>query len=67
MAYDIDTFVNLHSRKVGQKHTDISQCEFEKAVVFDSVNDRACPVFVYELRGEPVAWYDDELEFGIVV
>ena len=67
MAYDIDVFVNEHSPKIGQKCRDISQSDFEKCVVFDAVNDDACPVFVYELRGEPVAWYDDEREFGIVV
>lgn len=67
MSYNVDTFVNVHSYKIGQQVSDVSQSEFEKLVVHDNINEDAFPVFVYELRGEPVAWYDEENEFGIVV
>ena len=67
MAYDIDLFVNEHSPKLGRLIEDVAQADFENCVHFDAVNDEACPVFVYELRGEPVAWYDDENCCGIVV
>lgn len=67
MAYDLCTFVNEHARKVGQEINNVTQKQFEKCVVFDRVNSRACPVYVYELRGEPVAFYDAEFEAGVVV
>lgn len=67
MTYDIDLFVNVHSVKVGTQLSDISQDQFEKSVYFDTVNDTAFPVYVYENKGNPVAWYDEELECGIVV
>lgn len=67
MKYDIDAFVNVHSKKVGHPIKGVTQAEFEKCVNFDRVNSRACPVYVYELQGDPVAWYDAEFEAGYVV
>lgn len=64
--YSIDTFVQ-HCREVGVKHRDCSQADFELLFDYDMMNAAACPVFVYELRGEPVAWYDEENEWGYVI
>lgn len=67
MAYDIDQFVNVHSVKVGTQISDVSREAFEKCVFFDNVNEDAFPVYVYENNGDPIAWYDEDLECGIVV
>jgi len=67
MAYDLDVFVNEHSPKLGRLVRDVAREDFERSVKFDAVNDSACPVYVYELKGNPVAWYDEELAWGIVV
>ena len=47
-------------------HEDIAQDEFEKIVTFDSVNNDAFPVLVYMQNSVPVAFYDEENEWGYV-
>lgn len=38
--------------------------KFEQGIRYDAVDDSAAPVYVYTVKGEPVAWYDFELAEG---
>lgn len=58
----MDLFVNgneVNSRNIEQEN-------FEKLVKFDTVNDDAFPVLVYQIGNEMVAWYDEENEYGYI-
>lgn len=39
---------------------------FERGIEYDAVDDSAFPVYVYTVKGKPVAWYDLELAEGYV-
>ena len=77
MLYDIDVFVNTNSFNVQLPVDNVSdedmfetlpaQFVTDNSVVYDTVNQDADPVFVYELNGAPVAWYDCENFVGFVV
>lgn len=80
MSYDLDTFVNVTSKNSGRRvkyneilaQTDQDRfvnlpARFEQHFDFDLRNESADPVFVYELAGKPVAWYDCELLVGCIV
>ena len=59
----IGFFVNCNETT----HKDIAVEDFEKLVQYDSVNSDACPVLVYLRNGVPVAWSDEENEWGYIV
>lgn len=77
MRYDLDTFVN--SNNYNREVSAIARDDEELFEVFpvkfatdnnikhNFVNQTADPVFVYELNGAPVAWYDCENQVGFVV
>lgn len=72
--YDLDEFVNettISGKFVDMYDPDklnwsddelfnVYPAKFEKMFKFDTRNEQAFPVFVYELEGEPVAWWDCE-------
>lgn len=74
MSYDLDTFVNTNDSNFAYTVTDVSDDDmfealpntFAKKFTYDNVNYAADPVFVYELKGVPVAWYDCENMYGFV-
>lgn len=79
MSYNLDTFVNV-TAKAGKLVEFVDSADltdedlfevlptaFGKAVEHDAVNEQAFPVFVYELKGNPVAFYDCELLRGYIV
>lgn len=61
MLYNIDSFVNSNT-----SNFDCSLEEFARRVPAAVCNEQAFPVLVYEQNGNPVAWYDLELECGFV-
>jgi len=80
MTYNLDTFVNVTAKKLGKRfsfpvnelYNDVDLYErfpktFANMFNYDAVNEQADPVFVYELKGEPVAFYDCELLVGYIV
>ena len=79
MTYDLDTFVNVTAQKGrlvefedSGDYTDEDLFEyfpvkFGEQVEHDTVNRQADPVYVYELKGKPVAFYDCELLMGRIV
>jgi hypothetical protein len=76
MRYDIDTFVNSNSYNYNFTNEPADDVEMFEAypanfatvnnIAHDTVNQQADPVFVYELAGVPVAWYDCENAVGFV-
>ena len=48
-------------------HKDIVEADFAALVTYDRVNGDACPVLVYMRNDVPVAYYDDENEWGYIV
>jgi len=80
MSYDRDEFVNVTAPAAGQ-HIVFEQRtgmtaedlyerrpeEFERLFTFDTRNESATPVWIYEWMGEPVAWYDCERLQGYIV
>lgn len=74
MSYNLDAFVNNNDSNFAYTVTDVSDDDmfealpntFAKKFKFDNVNYQADPVFVYELAGVPVAWYDCENMYGFV-
>ena len=57
-----DLFINGNH----PNHEGVSQDEFEKLLAFDTVNGKACPVYLYMRGNEMVGWYDDECEYGYI-
>lgn len=57
-----DLFVNGNAPTVKR----IEQSDFEQLVIFDTVNDEAFPVLVYQNGNEMTAWYDEENEYGYI-
>ena len=45
---------------------DVLEAIFTKKFKFDNVNTTAMPVLVYELNGNAVAWYDEEMQLGFI-
>ena len=74
MSYNLDAFVNNNDSNFAYTVTDVSDDDmfealpntFAKKFKSDNVNYGADPVFVYELAGVPVAWYDCENMCGFV-
>lgn len=76
MIYDLDTFVNTnrYNREISciaRDDTEIFEtfpAKFvtDNNIVYTSINQDGDPVFVYELNGRPVAWYDCENQVGFV-
>lgn len=74
MSYNLDAFVNNNNSNFAYTVTDVSDDEmfetlpetFAKKFKSDNVNYAADPVFIYELAGTPVAWYDCENMCGFV-
>lgn len=75
MSYNLDVFVNNNAHNFTFSNEpseddmfDVYPNEFVKQnnIVYDAVNEQADPVFVYELAGVPVAWYDCENFCGFV-
>ena len=68
--YDIDTFVNSNFATVdfsaSDENVDVLEELFMKKFKFDSINIEAMPVLVYELNGNAVAWYDEEMQMGFI-
>jgi uncharacterized protein YkuJ len=68
--YDIDTFVNSNSATVdfsaSDENFDVLEALFTKKFKFDNINIQAMPVLVYELNGNAVAWYDEEMQMGFI-
>lgn len=74
--YNLDAFVNTNSYNyelaVVAAHDEDSFEAFparfvlDNNIEYDVVNQDADPVFVYELQGQPVAWYDCENQVGFV-
>jgi hypothetical protein len=62
MSYDIDVFVNTN-----KANTFLDEPEFESKIVFDKINTKADPVYVYEMNTKAVAWYDAEMNMGFVL
>lgn len=80
MTYNLDTFVNVTAKRTGKRiqfpdnelYDEVDLFErlpqtFAGLVTHDAVNEQADPVFVYELKGKPVAFYDCELLTGYIV
>jgi hypothetical protein len=78
MSYNLDTFVAT-SKELGRlveypdtiEYTeeelyDTLPNTFAAQFTHDAVNEQADPVFVYELKGKPVAFYDCELLTGYI-
>jgi hypothetical protein len=61
MLYDLDTFVNTNASTF-----EGSLEEFTSTFPAADCDETADPVLVYLRAGEPVAWYDLELECGFV-
>jgi hypothetical protein len=76
MLYDLDTFVNANKYNYEIFAEPVEDEDMFEAfpakfaadnnIVYDRVNHAADPVFVYELQGQPVAWYDCENLYGFV-
>lgn len=75
MSYNIDTFVNTNAYNFAFSDEPSEDDMFDvypglfvaqNSIVHDVVNQQADPVFVYELAGVPVAWYDCEHFCGFV-
>jgi uncharacterized protein YkuJ len=68
--YDIDTFVNSNFANVdfsaSDENFDVLEALFTKKFKFDNINIQAMPVLVYELNGNAVAWYDEEMQMGFI-
>jgi len=68
--YNIDAFVNGNTANVNfsksNEDFDVLEAIFTKKFKFDNVNTAAMPVLVYELNGNAVAWYDEEMQLGFV-
>jgi uncharacterized protein YkuJ len=68
--YDIDTFVNSNFATVdfsaSDEDFDVLEALFTKKFKFDNINTQAMPVLVYELNGNAVAWYDEEMQMGFI-
>jgi len=70
MSYDIDEFVNTNKFNVEfdgelfDYDEDLMTQTFEKDITFDTINENAYPVLVYELNTKAVAWYDTEQFLG---
>ena len=68
--YNIDTFVNGNTANVNFSESDedfdVLEAIFTKKFKFDNVNTTAMPVLVYELNGNAVAWYDEEMQLGFI-
>ena len=68
--YDIDTFVNSNNANVdfskSDEDFDVLEALFTKKFKFDNINIEATPVLVYELNGNAVAWYDEEIQLGFI-
>lgn len=80
MSYDLDHFVNVTAKQTGRcvvfadsaelTQDDLFQAlpaQFADAFEYDTVNEQADPVFVYERNDEPIAFYDCELLTGYIV
>ena len=76
MLYDLDTFVNTNNYNYEMLTEPVEDEDMfetfpakfvaDNSIVYDCVNHAADPVFVYELQGLPVAWYDCENLYGFV-
>ena len=68
--YNIDTFVNGNNPNIDYSESteefNVLEAKFTKKFKFDTVNTQASPVLVYELNGDPVAWYDEEMQLGFI-
>jgi hypothetical protein len=74
--YDLDEFVNnsknnVDFRKYEDDASTIDMFErlpamFAAKFKWDTLNESADPVLVWELNGQPVAWYDCEMFVGYI-
>ena len=76
MVYDLDAFVNNNAYNCSLLIVEPNDDDMfdvypdlfvqQNRIAHDTVNQQADPVFVYELDGVPVAWYDCENICGFV-
>jgi hypothetical protein len=76
MSYTADAFVNKNNYNYEIFDEAADEVEMfetfpalfvaENNIVYDTRNDAGDPVFVYEIAGLPVAWYDCENQVGFV-
>ena len=72
MSYTVEEFVSLNERNVvyetqlDDKHLvlQIYLTNFEHNIEYDTRNESAAPVYVYERAGEPIAWYNSDDMIG---
>ena len=74
MSYILEEFINSNTYNVvfekptheEANATFILKHNFQENIVYDTINEQALPVIVYEKEGEPVAWFDIERTHGFI-